>query len=175
MQFPHEELGSLLYLSKPSASLLSSLSPPFEFNSKDRHSLLQMHQAPQTPSSVADAPPPYVLRIPQTISSVCALSPLCSRKLPWRARRRTIGCGRRAPVSAIRGIGGAWNGEPVVACHRQACSGSTSCNRRVVSRSPRLPATAPSTVSAHPGDHLFPFCTAGSTPRPSEDAALFQC
>ena len=33
----------------------------------------------------------------------------------------------------------------------------------------------PSTVSAHPGDHRFPSCTTGSTPRPSEDAALFQC
>ena len=47
-------------------------------------------QAPQTSPSVADAPPPHVLRIPQTISSVCALSPLCSRKLSWQALRRTI-------------------------------------------------------------------------------------
>ena len=84
----------------------------------------------QTPTSVslADAPPPYVLRIPQTISSVCALSPLCSRKLSWQARRRTIECGRHASVSAIRGIGGARNGEPVIACHSHVCSGSTSCN-----------------------------------------------
>ena len=45
-------------------------------------------QAPQTSPSVGDAPPPYVLRIPQAVSSVCALSPLCSRKLSWQARRR---------------------------------------------------------------------------------------
>ena len=112
-------------------------------------------QAPRTSPSEADAPPPYVLRIPQTISSVCALSPIYSRKLSWQARRRTIGCGRRASISAFRGIGGAWSGEPVVACHSRACSGSTSCNRRAVSRSPRLSATAPSTVRAHPGDHRF--------------------
>ena len=95
--------------------------------------------------------------------------------LSGQARRRTIGCGRRASVSAIQGIGGAWSGEPVVACNCQATSGSTSCNRTAVSRPPQLSATAPSTVSAHPGDHTFPSCTAGSTPRPSEDAALFQC
>ena len=72
-------------------------------------------------------------RIPQTISSVCASSPLCSRKLSWQARRRTIGCGRRASVPATRGIGGASSGESVVACHSQACSGSTSCNRKASS------------------------------------------
>ena len=81
--------------------------------------------------------------------------------------------GHRPIVSGARGIGGAWSGELIVACHRQACSGSTSCNRRIVSRSHRLLAIAPSTVSAHPGDH-FPSCTPGSTPRPSEDAELFQ-
>ena len=43
MPFSHEQLGSLLY-SKPSAGLLSSLSPPFEFRPKDRHILLQMSQ-----------------------------------------------------------------------------------------------------------------------------------
>ena len=114
--------------------------------------------------------------IPRTISSVCALSPLCSRKLPWQARRRTIGSGRCASVPAIRGIGGAGacSGGPVVVCHSQACSGSTSCNRKAVSRPPQLSATTPSTVSAHPGDLRFPSCTTGSTPRPSEDAALLK-
>ena len=134
----------LLYSSKPSAGLLSSLSPPFEFNSKDRHVLHSgvpsglslapltspcVQEAPQTSPSVADPPYPYVPRISQTISSVCELSPLCSRELSWQARRRTRGCSRRAFVSAIRGIGGAWSGEPVVACHSQACSGPTSFNR----------------------------------------------
>ena len=132
MPIRHEQLGSLLYSSKPSASLLSSLSPPFEFHSErptyppsdDPFSPFLAplsspypQQAPQTSSSVADAPPLYVLQIPQTIYSVCALSPLCSRKLSWQARRRTIGYGRRASVSAIRGIGGAWSGELVVACY----------------------------------------------------------
>ena len=42
MPIPHEQLGSILYSSKPSASLLSSLSLPFEFHSKDRHILLQI-------------------------------------------------------------------------------------------------------------------------------------
>ena len=42
MPIPHEQLGSFLYSSKPSASLLSTISPPFEFHSKDRHILLQM-------------------------------------------------------------------------------------------------------------------------------------
>ena len=65
-------------------------------------------------------------------------------------------CSRRASISASRGIGGALSGEFVEACHSQAYSGSTSRTRRVVSRSPRLSATAPSTVSAHPGDHKFP-------------------
>ena len=91
---------------EPASPSLAPLSSPYP------------QQAPQTSPSVANAPPPYVLRIPQTmtsslkisykISSVCALSPLCSRKLSWQARRRTIGCGRRASVSAIQGIGGAW-------------------------------------------------------------------
>ena len=40
--FPHEQLDSVLYSSKPSACLLSSLSPTFEVHSKDRHILLQM-------------------------------------------------------------------------------------------------------------------------------------
>ena len=43
--FPHEQLSSLLYSSKPFAGLLSSLSPPFEFHSKDRHILLQINQS----------------------------------------------------------------------------------------------------------------------------------
>ena len=122
-----------------------------------------LQQAPKTPSSVVDASSPCVLPIPQTIFSVCALSPLCSRKLSWQARRRTIGCGRHASVSAIRRIGGAWSGETIVGCQSQGCSGSTACNLRVESRSPRLSATAPSTVSAHPGGHRFPSCTAGNT------------
>ena len=140
----------------PSSPSLVPLSSPYS------------QQAPHTSPSVVGANPTYVLRIPQTISPVCALSPLCSRKLSWQARRRTIGCGRRASVSAI---GGAWSGEPVVACHSHGCSGSTSCNRVVVSRLPLIPATAPSTVTVHPGDHRFPSCTAGSTSRPSEDTA----
>ena len=41
-------------------------------------------------------------------------------------------------------------------------------------RPPQVLAAAPLTVSAHLGDHRFPSCTAESTPRPSEDAALFQ-
>ena len=122
---------------------------------------------------MAGAPPPYVLQIPQTVSSVCALSPLCSRKLSWQARRRTIESGRRVSVSLIRGIGGAWSGEPVVACHSRACSGSTSCNRKEVSRPPQLSATTPSTVNAHPGDHRFPSCTAGSTPGPLKTPRYF--
>ena len=44
MPFPHEQLGFLLYSSKPSAGLLSSLLPPFEFHSQDRYILLQMSQ-----------------------------------------------------------------------------------------------------------------------------------
>ena len=86
-------------------------------------------------------------------------------------------CGRRASVSAIRGFGGAWSGESVAACHCQACSGPTSRKRGVVSRSPQLSATALSTASAHPVDHRFPSCTAGSTPRPSRylDAEFAVC
>ena len=76
---------------------------------------------------------------------------------PSKSRR---GCGRRASDSAIGGMGGGWICESVVVCHSQACSGPTSCKRRVVSRSPRLSTTAPSTVSGHPGDiidfHLVP-------------------
>ena len=131
MPIPHDQLGSLFYSSKPFAGLLSSLSPPLNFiPHKDQYitpsdepssfSLAPLSgryppQAPETSPSVADAPPPYVLRIPQAISSVCALSSLCSRKLSWQACRRTIGCGRRAYVSATRGIGGARSAEPVVA------------------------------------------------------------
>ena len=190
MPIPHEQLGSLLDSSNPSASLLSSLSPSLELFSKDRHILLQMihpvfllppwvaltpKKLPKTSPSVADAPPPCVPRIPQTKSSVCALSPQRSRNLSGQARRRTIGCGHRASVSAIQGIGGAWSGEPVLACHSQVSSGSTSCNCTAVSRPPQLSATAPSTVNAHPGDHRFPSCTAGSTPRPSEDYTTAAC
>ena len=99
----------------------------------------------------------------ETISSVCALSPLCSRKLSWHARRRTRGCGRRASVSAIRDIG-VERSEPVVARHSQACSGSTSCNRRGVSRSPHLSAQSHLQPYVHTwDDHIFPSCTtAGS-------------
>ena len=130
-------------------------------------------QAPQTLLSVTDAPSKYVLRILQTILSVRALSPLCSRQLSWQARRGTLGCGRRASVFAIQGIGGAWSGEPFAACYSQASSGSTSCKRKEMSRPPQLTATAPSTVSAHPGDQRFPSCTDGSTPSPFEDALYF--
>ena len=77
MPIPHEQLGSFLYASKPSAGLLSSLSLPFEFHPEDRHILLQMSQpvlllpprVAQTSPSVEDAPPPYVLRIPQTTTA----------------------------------------------------------------------------------------------------------
>ena len=82
---------------------------------------------------MVDRPSLYVLRTPQKISSVSVLSPLCSRKLSWQAcRRRTIECGRRASVSAIRRIGGAWNDEPVVAFHSHVCPYSTFCNRKVL-------------------------------------------
>ena len=42
MPTPHEQLDFLLCSSKSSASLLSSLSSPFEFHSKDRHILILM-------------------------------------------------------------------------------------------------------------------------------------
>ena len=48
MPIPHEQLGSLLYSSKPSASLLSSLSPPFEFHSEDRHTGWSQHTLTRT-------------------------------------------------------------------------------------------------------------------------------
>ena len=38
----HQQLGSLLYSSKLSAGLLSSLLPPFKFHSNDRHIFLQI-------------------------------------------------------------------------------------------------------------------------------------
>ena len=105
---------------------------------------------------------------------VCARSPLFSRKLSCQARRRTIGCGRRASVSVIRGIRRAWSGEPVVVCHSQAYSGSVPCICRVVSCSPRPLTIASSTVSARRGDNRFPSCTVESTLRPYEDSASFQ-
>ena len=44
MLFPQEQLGSLLYPSKPSIGLLSNLSSPFELDSQNRHILPQMHK-----------------------------------------------------------------------------------------------------------------------------------
>ena len=108
-----------------------------------------------TSPSVADAPPSYVPQIRRIISAAWAPSRLCSRRLSWHARRRTRGCGRHVSVLVSRGIGGAWSGEPVVACCSQGCSSSTSRTLTVVPRSPRRSASAPSTVRAHPGDHRF--------------------
>ena len=150
MPFPHECLFPLLDLSKPSAGLLCSLSPPFEvhvkfliYSSKRTIPLLPClsekpypQPTPQTSPSRADAPRPYVPRISRTISSVFALSPQCSRNLSWQAHRHTGGCYLHASVSAIRPIGGAWSGEAAVACRGQTCLGSTSCTRKVVSQSP---------------------------------------
>ena len=52
MPIQQEQLGSLLYSSKPSASLLSSLSPSFEFHSIDRH----IFPPSDDPSSISLAP-----------------------------------------------------------------------------------------------------------------------
>ena len=111
MPFPHERVFPLLSPSKLSAGLLCNLSPPFELNSKFYYSFLQAHHpiiflpssitplpATSSPStikhhapSVVDSPSPYVPQIPPTISSVSALSPLCSRRLSWQAHRHTRG------------------------------------------------------------------------------------
>ena len=57
MPTPHEQTGFFLHSSKPSASLLSSLSPSFEFHPKDRHIVLQMiHPVFLLPSWVALTP-----------------------------------------------------------------------------------------------------------------------
>ena len=180
MPFLHDWLCPLHDPSKPSVGLLRSYSPPFILTSECRPILLQaLHPMLFLPSRIAhtlnqspkhhslwQALLPHTCHIPRTISYVSALSPLCSRRLIGQARRRTRGCGRRASVSASRDVGGAWSGEPVVAYRGQACSGSTPRTRRVVSRS--AGSSASSTV--RPDDHRFPSCTAGSTPRPSEDA-----
>ena len=130
----------------------------------------------QTSPSVADSPPPCVSTLPQIISPDNALSPLWFCKVSWQTRHKV----REGVVVALPfHIRGPWSDESVVACHSQGCSGSTSCNRRLVYRLPRLSATAPSILSAYPEDHRFPSCTAGSMPRSSEDAALqfffFRC
>ena len=72
-----------------------------------------------------------------------------------QARRRTIGCGRRSSVSAIRGIGVRCSGKPVVAC---PSSGLSSCNRRVsvfITSAFRNHTMN----TARPGDHRFAPCT----------------
>ena len=60
-----------------------------------------------------------------------------------------IGCGRRASVSAIRGIGGSWSGEPVVAGQsglygldvmqpQSSVSTTSAFNNRTSNRIPRI-------------------------------------
>ena len=185
MPFPHQYLCALRNPSKPSAGLLCSLSSRFELVVNFRHIFLELHlpillfptrsnryRLPKTSPSVAEASPQYEPRILLTMSSVSAPSSQYPRSLSLHARCRTRRCGIRASVSARRGTGKAWSGEPAVACRRRARSGSTSHTRRVTSQKRRLSASAPSAASSHPDGHIFLSCTAGSTPILSEDAAF---
>ena len=78
MPIPHEQLGSLLYSSKPSASLLGSLSPSFEFHSKDRHILLQMIHPVFLLPQVGDSP--WIYSVAIRINRVLLVS-LCAETI----------------------------------------------------------------------------------------------
>ena len=171
----------------------AALSPPFELHAKFRHIFFEaQHPILLLPSGAALTPnhlpkhrPPWQTVLPhtchesrehilrfRTVASMLSESVLASASAyerVWLLRFR--------PARSIRG---AWSGEPVVVCCSEACSGYASCTHRVVSRSPRLSASAPSAVSARPGGHRFPSCTAGTRLGPLKtprylDAVLSTC
>ena len=94
MPIPHEQLGSLLYSWKPSAGVLSSPSPPFEFHSKDQHTLLQI-------SHPLLLLPPWVARTPNKVPKH---HPLWQTLLPhtcWSPRWRIRSFSTLVQVSCV--------------------------------------------------------------------------